>query len=114
MGVLAIEVFIGEHGVVVRAFRLCWGGIRFESLSTHNCWSLRKSFITSLMVWSMTTSNAFGGEKQKQKEQRCVMTFCLGQTFYFWRKAEYFHVQKYLRPGFGRWTLSLSQLISIF
>ena len=26
-----------EHGVVVRAFGSYWGGIRFESLSTHHC-----------------------------------------------------------------------------
>ena len=58
---------IGEHGVVVRAFGLYWGGIRFESLSTHQCWSLSKSFIPSLVVWSMTKNNAFGGEKQNKK-----------------------------------------------
>ena len=57
----------GEHGVVVRAFGLYWGGIRFESLSTHHCWSLSKSFIPSLVVWSMTKNNAFGGEKQNKK-----------------------------------------------
>ena len=50
---------------MVRAF-----GLYFESLSTHHCWSLSKSFIPSLVVWSMTKNNAFGGEKQKQKEQR--------------------------------------------
>ena len=44
-----------------------WGGIRFESLSTHHCWSLSKSFIPSLVVWSMTKNNAFGGEKQNKK-----------------------------------------------
>ena len=27
----------GEHGVVVRAFGLYWGGSRFESLLTHHC-----------------------------------------------------------------------------
>ena len=58
---------LGEHGVVVRAFGLYWGGIRFESLSTHHCWSLSKSFIPSLVVWSMTKNNAFGGEKQNKK-----------------------------------------------
>ena len=57
-----------EHGVVVRAFGLYWGGIRFESLSNHHCWSLSKSFIPSSVVWSMTKNNAFGGEKQKQKK----------------------------------------------
>ena len=46
---------------------LYWGGIRFESLSTHHCWSLSKSFIPSLVVWSMTKKNAFGGEKQNKK-----------------------------------------------
>ena len=56
-----------NHGVVVRAFGLYWGGIRFESLSTHHCWSLSKSFIPSLVVWSMTKNNAFGGEKQNKK-----------------------------------------------
>ena len=56
-----------EHGVVVRAFGLYWGGIRFESLSTHHCWSLSKSFIPSLVVWSMTKNNAFGGENQNKK-----------------------------------------------
>ena len=57
----------GEHGVAVRAFGLYWGGIRFEYLSTHHCWSLSKSFIPSLVVWSMTKNNAFGGEKQNKK-----------------------------------------------
>ena len=42
-----------EHGVVVRALGLYWSGIRFESLSSHHCWTLSKSFITSLVVWSM-------------------------------------------------------------
>ena len=58
---------LGEHGVVVRAFGLYWGGIRFESLSTHHCWSLSKSFIPSLVVWSMTKNNAFWRRKAKQK-----------------------------------------------
>ena len=58
---------VGEHGVVVRAFGLYWGGIRFESLSTHHCWALSKSFIPSLVVWSVTKNNAFGGEKQNKK-----------------------------------------------
>ena len=114
MGLLAIEVFIGEHGVLVRAFCLCWGGIRFESLSTHNCWSLRKSFITSLKVWSMTKNNAFGGGKQKKRATVCNDPL-VGSHFLFlqsWRKAECFLVQNYLRPSFGRWTLS--QLISLF
>ena len=56
-----------EHGVVVKAFGLYWGGIRFESLSTHHCWALSKSFIPSLVVWSMTQNNAFGGKKQNKK-----------------------------------------------
>ena len=60
---LVFLLAIGEHGVVVRAFGLYWGGIRFESLSTHHCWS----FIPSLVVWSMTKNNAFGGEKQNKK-----------------------------------------------
>ena len=53
---------------MVRTFGLYWGGIRFESLSTHHCWSLSKSLIPSLVVWSMTKNNeAFGGEKQNKK-----------------------------------------------
>ena len=28
------------------------------------------SFIPSLIVWSVTKNNAFGGERQNQKEQR--------------------------------------------
>ena len=43
----------GEHGAVVRAFVRYCGGIRFESLSTHHCWALSKSFISSLVVWSV-------------------------------------------------------------
>ena len=38
------------HGIVVRAFVLYWGGNKFESLSTHHCWALSKSFIPSLLV----------------------------------------------------------------
>ena len=49
------------HGVVARAFGLYRGGTRFESLSTHHC----RSFIPTLVVWSMTKNNAFGGGKQK-------------------------------------------------
>ena len=41
--------------------------MNFESLSTHHCWFLSKSFIPSLVVWSMTKNNAFGGEKQNKK-----------------------------------------------
>ena len=52
---------------MVRAFGLYWGGNRFESLSTHHCWALSKSFIPSSVVWSMTKNNAFGGEKQNKK-----------------------------------------------
>ena len=63
-------LFQWEHGVVVRAFGFYWGGSRFESLSNHHCWSLTKSFIISLVVWSMAKNNVFDGEKQKQKEQR--------------------------------------------
>ena len=62
-----VKFFPGEHGVVVRAFSLYLGGSRFESLSTHYCWDSSKSFILSLVVWSVTNNNAFGGEKQKQK-----------------------------------------------
>ena len=57
----------GEHGVVVRAFGQYRRGIRFESLSTHFCCALSKSFIPSLVAWSMTKNNAFGGEKQNKK-----------------------------------------------
>ena len=57
----------GEHCVVVRAFGLYWGDIRFDYLSTHHCWSLSKSFIHSLVVWSVTQNNACGGEKQNKK-----------------------------------------------
>ena len=52
---------------MVRAFGLYWGCIRFESFSTHHCWSLSKSFIPSLVVWSRTKNNAFGGEKQNKE-----------------------------------------------
>ena len=65
--VCELDYWNGEHGVVVRAFDLYWGGIRFESLSTHHCCSLSKSFIPSLVVWSMTKNNAFGGEKQNKE-----------------------------------------------
>ena len=41
---------IGEHGVVVRAFVLYWGGVRFESLPTQHCWASNKFFIPSLVV----------------------------------------------------------------
>ena len=66
----------GEHGVVVRAFVLYWGGIRFESLSTHHCWSLSKSFIPSLVVWSATKNNAFGGEKENKKSNGKQSDLC--------------------------------------
>ena len=52
---------------MVRAFGLYWGGIRFESLPTRHCWAFSKSFIPSLVVWSVTKNNAFGGEKQIKK-----------------------------------------------
>ena len=61
------SLFLGEHGAVVRAFGLYRGGIRFESLLTHHCWSLSKFFIPSLVVLSVTKNNAFGGEKQNKK-----------------------------------------------
>ena len=56
-----------DYGVVVKAFCLYWGGIRFESISTHNWWALSKSFVPSWVVWSMTKNNAFGGGKQNKK-----------------------------------------------
>ena len=65
-----------EHGVVVGAFGLYWGGIRFESLSTHQCWSLSKSFIPSLVVWSMTKNNTFGGEKQNKESNGKQSDLC--------------------------------------
>ena len=37
------------------------------TLSTHHCWSLSKSFIPSLVVWSVTQNNACGREKQNKK-----------------------------------------------
>ena len=69
-------VVYGEHGVVVRAFGLYWGCIRFESLSTHHCWSLSKSFIPSLVVWSVTQNNACGGEKQNKKSNGDQSDLC--------------------------------------
>ena len=45
---------------------LYWGGIRFESLSTHHYWALSKSFIPSLVVWSVT-KNTYLAEKRKIK-----------------------------------------------
>ena len=61
---------------MVRAFGLYWGGIRFESLSTHHCWSLSKSFIPSLVVWSVTKNNAFGGEKENKKSNGKQSDLC--------------------------------------
>ena len=52
---------------MVGAFGLYWGGIRFESLSTHHCWSLNKSFIPSLVVWSMTKKITHLAEQSKTK-----------------------------------------------
>ena len=57
--------YSGEHGIVVRAFVLYWGGNRLESLSTHYCWALSKSFIPSLVVSSVTQNLA---EKSKNKK----------------------------------------------
>ena len=50
-----------EHGVVARALDLFRSGIRFESLSTRHCWASSKSFIPSLVVWSVTEDNELGG-----------------------------------------------------
>ena len=61
---------------MVRIFGLYWGGIRFESLSTHHCWSLRKSFIPSLVVCSLTKNNAFGGQKQNKNSNGEQPDFC--------------------------------------
>ena len=52
---------------MARAFGLYWGGIRFEYLSTHHCWSLSTSFIPSLVVCSVTQNNACGRGKQNKK-----------------------------------------------
>ena len=61
---------------MVRAFGLYLGGITFESFSTHHCWSLSKSFIPSLVVWSMTQNNAFDGEKQTKKSNGGQSDIC--------------------------------------
>ena len=72
----SVKHFKGEHGVVVRAFRLYWDAIRFEALSTHHCWALSKSFIPSLVVWSVTQNDVFGGEKQNKKSNREQSDLC--------------------------------------
>ena len=71
----------GEPGVVVRAFGLYWGDIRFES---YHCWSLSKSFIPRLVVWSVTQNNACGGgEKQNKKSNGERQTFVpLGKSLW--------------------------------
>ena len=66
-----LGITYGEHGVVVRAFSLFWGGIRFESLSTHHCWSL----IPSLVVWSVTKNNVIGGENKTKRATVSSRTF---------------------------------------
>ena len=50
-----------------RAFSLYWGGIRLESLPTHHCWTISKSFIPSLVVWSMTKNKHIWRRKAKTK-----------------------------------------------
>ena len=58
-----------RDGVVVRAFGLYWGGgSRFESRSTHHWRALTKSFIASLVVWSLTKITHLA-EKSKTKRQ---------------------------------------------
>ena len=60
---------VGEHGVVVTAVCLYWGGIGFESLSAHHCWTFSKSFIPSLAISHKTKNTAFGAEKQKRNSE---------------------------------------------
>ena len=71
-----LKTLKGVHVVVFRAFGLYWGGIRFESLSTHHCWALSKSFIPSLVVWSVIKNNAFGEEKQNKKSNSEQSDLC--------------------------------------
>ena len=52
---------------MVWAFGLYWGGITFEYLSTHYCWALSKSFIPSLVVWSVRKTTHLA-EKSKIKK----------------------------------------------
>ena len=56
----------------------CTGAVSgwFDSLSTHHCWALSKSFIPSSVVWSMTKNNAFGGEKQNKKSNSEQSDLC--------------------------------------
>ena len=72
----------GEHGVVVRAFGLYWGCIRFESLPTHHCWSLSKSFIPYLsdMVNDKKYTLLEKSENKKSNEKQTFVT--LGQSFW--------------------------------
>ena len=65
MGLLLISAMSAI--IQIFFFNKTYSGIRFEFLSTHHCWSLSKSFIPSLVVWSITKNNAFGGEKQNKK-----------------------------------------------
>ena len=71
-----VAIVEGGQGIVVRAFGLYWGGIRFESRSTHHCWALSKSFIPSLVVWSVTKNNALGREKQNKKSNGKETDLC--------------------------------------
>ena len=104
-----VHFTLEEHGVVVRAFGLYWGGIRFEPLSTHHCWSLSKSFISSLVVWSMTNNNAFGREKQNKKSNGEQSDLCdleqvtlkpqLQTTFAWPLGCKYGTIACYIRKG---------------
>ena len=59
----------GSGGVVVRAFRLNWSAIRFESLSTHRRWILSKFFISSCSGYSRVNKKKekFGGKMVKKR-----------------------------------------------
>ena len=62
-----------------KAFGLYLGGIRFESLLTHNCRALSPSFLAQLYYhqhWSMIKNNLFGGEKQNKKSNGEQSDFC--------------------------------------
>ena len=54
---ILVKHLLGEHGVVIRAFDMYWGGIRFGSISTHHCGV------------AIIKTNAFGVEKQNKKQR---------------------------------------------
>ena len=47
-----------------------------SNLSTRHCWSLSKSFILSLVVWSITKNNACGGERKNKKSNSEQSDLC--------------------------------------